>query len=104
MTYLTILFGTPKTNIFFGKKYFLVDASISEPPEVFYLFVLSHGRREGIILAEENVQGSNAEGYSSYTTNNVWEALSKIQMLANRPKIIFFAVIIFLNCSRFARL
>jgi type III secretion system FlhB-like substrate exporter len=73
---------------------FLVDESIADPPEVFYLFVLSHGRRGGIILAEETVQGSNAEDCSLYTTKEVWEALSTIQILAECPKILFFAVII----------
>jgi hypothetical protein len=80
-----------------GKLLFIDDATLADPPELFYFFFLAHGYRKKygeMILADENEHGSNAEGCSSYATREVWEALSTIQIIAEIPKILFFAVII----------
>jgi hypothetical protein len=68
-----------------------------EPPELFFLFVLSHGESGGIILTD-HLKPKLAEqkhfvlALETYRTCDIWNSLVDLQILKSCLKVLFFAV------------
>jgi len=90
---------------FLQKKITPLDNQIGEP-ELFFLFIMSHGGENGIIYtdhisSQENNHTSRAEGtkvtsmaaFESYTTKEVFSALRSNLNLKNCPKVVVIQVI-----------
>jgi hypothetical protein len=85
------------------------DEALIDLPEMFYLFILSHGESGGKILTDHfkikaNVKREFILTLESYSTIEVWNSLSDLQLLKSCTKIIFlavkfFSVVISILCS-----
>jgi hypothetical protein len=66
-------------------------------PELLYLFVLSHGEAGGKILTDHfkittTQQKNFVFALETYTTSDVWNGLSSLDLLNSCTKLLFFAV------------
>jgi len=59
---------------------------------MFIVFILSHGDENGKILTDKKIQTEGREGYESFTTESVFEALKENACLKDALKLVFFGV------------
>ena len=78
--------------------YAILDEGFTcEPPELFILFVLSHGESGGKILTD-HLKPKLAEqkhfvlALETYRTSDIWNSLMDLNVLKSSMKIIFLAV------------
>jgi hypothetical protein len=71
-----------------------IDEPLCCQPEVLLLFVLTHGEKGGVILSDHLLQGCDQGNpkFDSYTTQNLWNGLSSLEVLHQIPKVMFLAV------------
>lgn len=71
-----------------------LDEPLRCQPEVLLLFVLTHGEAGGVILTDQLLQGCDLAypKFDSYTTQDMWNSLSRLDLLKRRPKVLFMAV------------
>jgi len=80
--------------IFFKIKSISADDPLSCRPEVFFLFILSHGRTRGEILTDHLLEGTDPKDlqFDTYRTSDVWEGLASLDVLEPCLKLLFFGV------------
>jgi hypothetical protein len=68
------------------------------PPELFYIFILSHGESGGKILTDHldpslrNDASIVVLPLETYTTSDVWDSLADLHYFRTSTKLLFFAV------------
>lgn len=67
------------------------DEESIDPPENFYLFILSHGKSGGKILTD-HFETNTSLTLESYNTKDVWTSLAELEYLKLCNKLLFFAV------------
>lgn len=82
---------------FFFLLIILLNMSFAEeesidPPENFYLFILSHGKSGGKILTDHFETNASVSSLESYNTKDVWTSLAELEYFRSCNKLLFFAV------------
>ncbi|XP_059469744.1 uncharacterized protein LOC132193227 isoform X2 [Neocloeon triangulifer] len=73
------------------KLFSLFDENDSRPPEVFVIFILSHGTSAGIIETDHLVEGNEkGQVFETYHQEDVWNGLKGMKILQKCTKLIFF--------------
>jgi hypothetical protein len=87
---LNILFDQPNGEIkvrIIKKKVLIIILDIV--PEVFLLFILSHGEELGVILTDHRRDNGS---FDSYTTIELFDSLNECDSIKKAPKLLFLGV------------
>jgi hypothetical protein len=73
------------------------DDPLLSHPEALFIFILSHGQSAGVILTDKIKQDKESTcsknyNFETYTANDIWRNLAKLEFLDHCLKVLFLGV------------